>query len=519
MIRCVILSLICGSYATKLPPTHLDYDELNLHPLNVPNYKEYVEKYNEAEENAQYWRDQAQIQLERQLSRVFNTGVAKNVILFIGDGMSIPTTTAARIHLGQRKGQTGEETQLSFDTFPYIGLSKTYCVDKQVADSACSATAYLGGVKGNRHTIGVSAAVKVNDCVEMNKEINRVKSIAYYAQKQNKRTGFVTTTKVTHASPAGVYGHTANRMWEDDLYVKLAGKDSKVCHDLAQQLIYGEIGKNLNVIFGGGRKKFFPFYETDEDHNHGDRFDSRNLIKEWNSIKNHTTHQYVRNREEFLNISNNVDYVLGLFDGSHMSYNLERDEKKQPSLSEMTQKAIDLLANGDEGYFLFVEGGRIDMAHHKSEARKALDETIELHKAVNIALNITSSNDTLIIVTADHSHTMNINGYPERGADVLGIGGWGIDFKRYTTISYANGPGYRKEVDGRYDPSKDNLTDIDYRYPSLVPLISETHGGDDVAIYARGPWAHLFSGVVEQNFIHHAINFAACIGPEKTTCN
>lgn len=518
MISILLLVLVGNNCATandQLKNLLFDVEESRLHPFNEPT----PSAANPYETDASYWNNEAQIRLASQLARLQNTGIAKNVIFFIGDGMSIPTLSAARAHLGQRNGQTGEEVQLSFEKFPYVGLSKTYCVDNQVADSACSATAYLGGVKGNKATIGVSAAVKLNDCDSMNNVTNQVLSVAYHAQQNNKRTGLVTTTRVTHASPAGVYSHVANRKWEADSNVILSLKDPKKCKDIAYQLIHGEIGKNLNVVFGGGRTRFLPLFKLDEDGKMGIRLDGRNLINEWKNLKNGTKHHYVSNKNDFMNISVDADYVLGLFDGSHMDYNLERNADKQPSLEEMTKKAIELLSKDDKGYFLFVEGGRIDMAHHSNQARKALDETIEFHKAVETAVRMTDEKDTLIVVSSDHAHTMSFSGYPQRGADVLGVAGLGIDLLQYPTLSYANGPGYRREEGGRrHDISKDNLTDIEYEYPAYAPLFSETHGGDDVAIFARGPWSHLFSGVVEENFIAHAINFAACNGVEATAC-
>lgn len=473
----------------------------------------------EHEHTATYWNDQAQARLQKQLLRKTNTGVAKNVILFLGDGMSIPTLTAARTHLGQRNGNAGEETELSFEKFPYVGLSKTYCVDKQVADSACSATAYLGGVKANKDTVGVTAAVKRGDCDAMNDVSNHVQSVAHYSQLKNKRTGIVTTTRVTHASPAGVYAHTAERDWESDTDVTLAGKNPKTCLDSTVQLVHGETGKNLNVIFGGGRAKFLPMFQTDEDGKMGNRLDNRNLINEWKQLKANTTHAYVFDRNSLLNIADGTEYSLGLFDDGHMSYNLERDSNKQPSLEEMTIKAIELLSNDNEGFFLFVEGGLIDKAHHDNKARLALDETIEFHKAIEAAVKVTNESDTLILVTADHAHTMTINGNEDRGHDVLGLGGLAVDLLQYTTLSYGTGPGYKPSKDDRrHDVSKDDLTSNDYGYPAIAPLLSATHGGDDVGIFASGPWSHLITSVVEQNLIAHVINFASCTGERTTAC-
>ena len=117
--------------------------------------------YPEVEESQEYWKEEAQNRLFKELNHKVNNNQAKNIIFFLGDGMGISTLTAARIQKGQEQGlDGGEQAELSFEQFPNVALSKTYCVDSIVADSACSATAYLGGVKGNLATIGLSAAAR-----------------------------------------------------------------------------------------------------------------------------------------------------------------------------------------------------------------------------------------------------------------------------------------------------------------------------------------------------------------------
>lgn len=131
----------------------------------------------------------------------------------------------------------------------------------------------------------------------------------------------------------------------------------------------------------------------------------------------------------------------GLFASSHMSYNILANKSEEPTLVEMTEAAIKVLSKGDAGFYLFVEGGLIDWAHHVNLAQLALDETVMLSKAVGRAAELTSSEDTLIVVTSDHSHTMTINGYPNRGSDILGHPNIAsADKMPYSTLSYANGP-------------------------------------------------------------------------------
>ncbi|KAK5641170.1 hypothetical protein RI129_009717 [Pyrocoelia pectoralis] len=454
------------------------------------------------------------------VNRQQNTNLARNVIMFLGDGMSIPTLAAARTHLGQRIGHSGEETQLSFEKFPFSGLAKTYCVNGQVADSACSATAFLCGIKANEATIGVTAAVKYKDCEAERNKSNHVESIAHFSQLSGKRTGIITTTTITHATPAGAYAHTSYRGWESDANVIADDKNPNRCPDIASQLVNGDTGRNFNVIFGGGRKNFLPKNVKDEDGKFGVRLDGRNLINEWKGGKRDAKHEYVYNLSGLKVIEDDTEFSLGLFASGHMSYNLDRNETQEPSLEEMTIKAIKLLSKSNKGFFLFVEGGRIDHAHHKTLPRKALDETIEFHKAIQAAVELTDELETLIVVTSDHAHTMSMNGYPSRGNDVLGIAGYGNDNLPYTSLSYANGPGKKTDENGnRVDITRHNLSDPSYAYPSYIPLNGETHGGDDVAVFASGPWAHLFSGVIEQNVIPHVIKFASCVGEDNSTCS
>lgn len=157
--------------------------------------KHQLKKGNEAELNSDHWKTVGSQVVENNLKKDKNVKVAKNIILFLGDGLSIPTTTATRSYLGD------PNMSLSYETLPFIGMSKTYCVDRQVADSACTATAYLCGVKSNFETIGVNAKVVNKDCDAAQVDENRTPSIAKWALDAGKGAGLVTTTRVTHASP------------------------------------------------------------------------------------------------------------------------------------------------------------------------------------------------------------------------------------------------------------------------------------------------------------------------------
>ncbi|PSN45953.1 Membrane-bound alkaline phosphatase, partial [Blattella germanica] len=362
-----------------------------------------------AEEDAAFWNDAAQSTIQEKISRPELKGTAKNVIMLLGDGMSIPTLAATRAYLGQTQGHFGEET--------------TYCVDSQVADSACSATAYLGGVKANIGTIGVTARVEVDDCAAMRNVSNQVTSILKWSQDAGKATGIVTTTRVTHASPAGTYAHIANRDWENDNEIRLSDQDPEVCDDITEQLVKGLPGRNIKVILGGGRENFRPNTVADEEGGTGSRRDGVDLIKAWQDDKaeRNVSYKYVWNRDDFLSIDvANTEYLLGLFERSHMEYHWLADPVTEPTLEELTRTAVKSLSKDPNGFFLFVEGGRIDQGHHATKAHLALDEAVEFAKAIQAAAELTNEEDTLIVVTADHAHTMTYNGYPVRGNDIFG---------------------------------------------------------------------------------------------------
>ncbi|CAK1580580.1 unnamed protein product [Parnassius mnemosyne] len=474
------------------------------------------------EKHGSYWKKSAATTLKSKLKETINTDKAKNGILFIGDGMSLATVMAARTFAGQMERGLGEENVLEFETFPVTGLARTYCIDAQVPDSACTATSYLTGVKTKYGVIGLDGNVTRGSCYSQLHKGNWASSIGQWALENGLDVGFVTTTRVTHASPAGMYAHTSERNWESDADVPEECL-SLGCQDVAYQLIMNNPGRQYKVIMGGGRKMFFPNTSTPLAKSTGMRLDGVDLVEKWHEdkMRKNATHQYVTNRDELMKIFSSDDlpeYLLGLFHDDHMEYHLKANN--QPTLEEMVEVAIKMLNRSAKGYFLFVEGGRIDHAHHDSYARLALDETVEYAKAVKKARSLTNEEDTLIVVSADHAHTMTVAGYPSRGNDILGSvdTAKGDDGKSYTAISYANGKATSIGSNGRIDVTlKDEFKNgaLNFSYPSLVPLDSETHGGEDVAVFALGPWQHLFTSSYEQTVVPHLMAYAMCLTEDK----
>ncbi|OUL55986.1 alkaline phosphatase [Pseudoalteromonas ulvae] len=467
---------------------------------------------------------------------------AKNVILFVGDGMGVSTLTAARILDGQNKGQSGEEGLLSFEQFPYSAQVKTYNVDAQTPDSAGTMTAMISGVKTDAGVIGVDADIERGNCSTV--AGNELVTAIELAEIKGLATGVISTARITHATPAATYAKSADRNWEDVSDMPEAAVTAG-CEDIASQLVNFE--KNLEarylgvdvdgleVVMGGGRRHFLPkdaaFNSADaRSAVEGDRTDGRDLTAEWQA--QYPTGQYVMDQTGFDAINpDTASHVFALFNESHMQYEADRgnDIAGEPSLTQMTTKAIDILDNSDKGFFLTVESGRIDHGHHAGSAYNALTDAIELSNAVQAAVAATNPEETLILVTADHSHVFTIAGYPKRGNPILGkvvsVGRTeptlAQDGMPYTTLGYSNGLGFRDlgnetDADASYNKpavttGRQDLTSVDtttsgFHQEALVPLSSETHAGEDISLHAQGPGAQFAQGIIEQSVIFHLIN-------------
>nr|ACO14661.1 Alkaline phosphatase, tissue-nonspecific isozyme precursor [Caligus clemensi] len=481
-----------------------------------------INKHSQSDEDINYWAKLAKEDILDKISQSPINKKVKNVIIVIGDGMGINTITPGRVYKGQRNGKMGEEETLALDKFPYTGLIKTYNTDHQVPDSAGTATAILTGTKTKMGFLGIDNSVESKTCDPQKIEAAKLENIFSKAIRNKKETGIVTTTRITHATPGAGYAATPNRDWEsdNDLSEEVA---SAGCVEIAKQMVYNSPGKDINVLFGGGLSKFLKT-------NDGGVRKDEDLISTWKSFKSNVSSEFLSSRRDLEGWKNkNTKYVLGLFGDSHLPYQVERDPERDPSFSDMSLAALDRLQGAydrgeSEGFVLLLESGRIDQGHHENYAKKAFEEFIELDRAVKHIMEKVNLEDTLVLVTADHSHAVTMNGYPKRGNNILGyiyeegVGNYVTlpNGKKipYSTISYANGPGYEDHfvngtmVDIRnLDYESDN-----YKSPSMWmgPEKYETHGGEDVAIFAAGPQSHLFTGVHEQSFITHGILYGMC---------
>lgn len=492
---------------------------------NKGQKEEEVLRFNAQQLSSPWFREGAQVVSAASKVQVNNdVGAAKNVILFVGDGMGVSTVTAARILAGQMEGKDGEEHRLSFETMPFSGLVKTYNTNQQTPDSAGTMTAIMSGVKTKAGVIGVAESAARADCASS--QGAELVTALELAEDQGMATGIISTARITHATPAATYAKSPERNWESNDGLSEEAVENG-CKDIADQLVSFDAGDGIDVVLGGGRRHFLPNSDG------GKRTDDRDLTSEWQAA--HPAGSYVETGAEFaaLNAAT-AGPVLGLFNSSHMSYDADRkaNSKDEPSLSEMTAKSIDMLSRDEDGFFLMVESGRIDHGHHAGSAYNALTDAVELANAVQVAMDKTSAEDTLIIVTADHSHVFTIAGYPTRGNPILGkvvtndgsgepeatpsLAG---DSLPYTTLGYTNGPGFadlgnEQDADARYgvpvDAGRKDLTAVDtesagYHQEALIPMGSETHAGEDVGVWARGPGAHLLTGTNEQSLIFHVM--------------
>lgn len=332
--------------------------------------------------------------------RPYASSKPQNVILFIGDGMGVSHITAAKTVKGT----------LNLEAFYVMGLLTTHCEDRFITDSGASATAFATGNKTYYHGISMSGSG-----VPM-------KTVLEYAEEKGMSTGLVVTSRITHATPAAFAAHARERNLQSD-----------IAEDL--------IRSGAEVLFGGGLAYFLP--NSDE---RSRRNDEKNLLE---VLKKRV---YIAlNRNDF-DAMGTPPAAVGLFAESH----LPPADERIVSLSEMTQKALDILSVNPVGFFLMVEGSQIDFAGEDNESDYLISETIDFDEAVGVGLSFASENpNTLVIVTADHE-----------------TGGYALN-----------------------DGSIENRVITEPRFTS------DDHTGSMVPIFAKGPKDQLFGGIHDNTYV------------------
>lgn len=273
--------------------------------------------------------------------------VPKNIILFIGDGMGVAQITAGKIVTGT----------LSLERFKHLGLLMTYSQNDLITDSAAAGTALATGYK------------TTNGSISMTSDGRPLKTVLEYAQQANKATGMVVTSSITHATPAVFAAHTKSRK-----------QHSLIAEQIASS--------GIDVLFGGGRGYFIPLTMSDSK-----RWDNKNLLSQMSA-----TTTIIHTPEEF-DALGDVSSVAGFF----AKKQLPEAEQRNPSLPAMTNKAIEILAKNNQGFFLMVEGSQIDWAGHNNDQDYLIKEVIDFDTAVAAGLDFAQHNgQTLVLVTADH---------------------------------------------------------------------------------------------------------------------
>jgi len=453
---------------------------------------------------------------------------AKNVVLFVGDGMGISTIAATRVY------SVGVDGNLVMDQFPHAALSRTADADHITADSASTMTSMITGTNANSGVLGFGAETEFGD-FNADGDGARLSTALEQAKARGLRVGVVSTARVTHATPAACYSHINDRDEESAIALQALPTDAT---------FNPALGSGLDLILGGGRQFFIPNTLADEEGGMGSRTDGRDLRAEFQSAG----YSYVWNDTGFSALGASDLPVLGLFERSHMEYEVDRpnDVGGEPSLSELAVKAVDLLGSGDAGFFLMVEGGRIDHAHHAGNAFRALHDAEALDRAIGATLAAVNLRETLVLVTADHSHVFTMAGYPLKPLEELGysvasapdaylnspynhifdvvydvdndgnvVKSTDRDGVPYTVLGYQNGPGHRGGVP-RVDPALDPFpglsglpgagpNDSEFLQESAVPMAAETHGGEDVALFGAGPGSELVRGTNRNSHVYRVI--------------
>lgn len=453
-------------------------------------------------------------------------GEAKNVIFFLGDGMGPTTVTASRIY------KYGEAGSLNMEKLKRTARVITFSNDAQTTDSAPSMAAYMTGVKMNNEVISMSSDTKAanssgtaytsgrNSTCPASGNGTSVPTILEAAIAKGKSTGVVTTARLTHATPAATYAHICNRNAENDIASQAVPSHANFNKAL---------GKGVDVLMGGDSSYWQPGV--------GSSSRSDDLVA---AMK--TSGYTFASDLATMNAAPSAagTKLLGLFDQAlaqgHMSYEADRDPTKEPSLAQMTKKAIDILKTNSNGYFLMVEGGRIDHALHGTNAYRALTDTIAFDDAIKVALDNVDLTNTLIVVTADHDHTMAFNGYPSKGNNILGKVDNYVNVKKgvsqkstdglpFTTLVFGNGSGKTSDTLGftkntgavrsstRADLTNVDTTTKDFNQEYGIQLGSsgtgsETHGGGDVMLFSTGAGNSGFKGTLDNTKVYGLIKSA-----------
>jgi alkaline phosphatase len=403
----------------------------------------------------------------------------QNVILMIPDGFGPASVTMARDFLRWRDGTT----ELPYDSL-HVGSARTFSANSRITDSAAGGTALATGVKTYSGAISVDTARRP------------VGTLLEGAERQGLATGLVVTSRLTHATPAAFSAHVPDR-------------------DLENKIAEQQLNQDIEVLLGGGKRHFLP-----ETASNSARNDERNLLK----AADEQGYQIVETADELAQVDEGP--LLGLFSDGHMAYEIDRPPS-QPSLAQMMDRAIDVLSDRGDGYFLMVEGSRIDHAGHTNDAAAHLHDILAFNDAVKTALDAARGSNTLVVIVSDHETgglTLGRNRdgeaiyqwHPDELADVTASSFALADSIRAIRQSGAAPETVKQRIEatvarltGVADPTNERirrLTTVEGTYAlgkAVSPVVNHealvgwtTHGHTavDVGLYAYGPGANRFVG-------------------------
>jgi alkaline phosphatase len=405
----------------------------------------------------------------------------KNVIIVMPDGMGATHATATRWYQGGKR--------LAFDEM-ISGAIRTYSAESLISDSAPAATAFATGHKSNSKFVGVlpvKTTIPGVAPVAADLQYKPVASVLEGAKLVGKSTGLIATSNIQHASPAGYSAHNFNR---GDY------------NDIAEQQVY----LNIDVVFGGGKQYLLPIEQG------GKRRDGENLV----DVLKDRGYQFVATRDEMMKI--NAKKAWGLFAMDDMAYEFDRPTLRQqePSLAEMTKKAIELLAQNPKGFFLFVESSKVDWASHANDPIGVISDTLSFEAALKVALDFAKKDgQTLVLAFTDHGNGgMSIgNRSTDKNYDTLPyealvaqlqkatLTGEGVEKMLAGDLSASNIYYVMSTYYGIEDLSVDEVTAIQKAKKGSLnyvvgPMVSKRsvigwtttgHTGEDVFLYAFGP--------------------------------
>jgi len=468
---------------------------------------------------------------------IYGTGPrrAKNVILFIGDGMSVANRTAARM-LSKGMNEGKYYGQLSFDDMPHMALLGTSGVDSIITDSANSMSAYTTGHKSSVNALGVYVARNKDNLAHP-----KIETITELVKRKTKMAvGIATDAEIADATPAGMFAHTRRR----------ADKDI-----ITEQLFLS----GADVILGGGSAYFLPQTTPGSK-----RKDTNNYIDLFQRVGFKLATTDAEMKAAAANPGTNR--LLGLFHPDNMDGALDRRFLKkgtvaqfpnQPDLADMTRAAIEVLSRNKEGFVLMVEAGLLDKYNHPLDWERSVYDTIMLSNAVQVAKAFAAGrNDTLIIVTSDHTHGVSIVGTVDDGKpgpdmrDKVGVysdagfpnypapdaDGYPprVDVSRRLAMFYGNFPDYYEtfapHLEGPNVPAvkkdKDYVANTAYKdtpgamlRTGNLPRSADTgtHTADDVILTAVGPGADEFHGFMENVEVFRVVATALGLGPQPAS--